>query len=220
METNADIIDFFETLVSDSSDVDSEYILLNQADAIIRRLRPWEILKKLDSSKTRVDGEDFSSTKTLPADFDRPNKVFVGTLQRPPLKRVRFEDQQMYLHTAGLYLLDYKNQTLAISSATWTGTIYNHYLYKPDKLIATNTPVFPDDFWPIYAYAMAEIQMGGIDEDDRSVAAVPMWTRTQQKLWDAMISWDADLKDEGDVYRTEGNGDLPPYDLGLLPHNL
>lgn len=219
-----DIIDFFETLVSDSPDETSTLVLLNQADAVIRRLRPWEILKKLDSSKTRVAGEDFSSTKALPTDFDRPNKLYVGTTQRPPLKRVRYEEQQIYQNAAGLYLLDYKNQTLAISSPTWTGTIYNHYLYKPAKLTldgAGNTltaPIFPDDFWPIYAYAMAAVQMGGIDEDDRSIQAVPQWLRSHAELWNAMVSWDGDLKDEGDVLRSEGDDSLPGLDLGLMPH--
>lgn len=216
METNQDIIDFFETLVSDSPDDVSTLVLLNQADAVIRHLRPWEILKKLDSSKTRLDGESFSNTKALPTDFDRPNKIYVGTAQRPPLKRVRYDEQQMFLNIPGLYILDYKNSTLAISNGTWIGTIYNHYLYKPDELVADNAPVFPSDFWPIYAYAMAEIQMGGIDEDDRSLQAVPQWVRSHSVIWNAMINWDADLKDEGEVYHSDGSEDLPRPDLGLL----
>lgn len=222
LDENPDIVSFFETIVDDVPDIDSEYILLNQADALIRRARPWEILKKLDSSKSRIDGEDLSSTKSLPADFDRPNKLFVGTLQRPPLKRVRFEEQQMYQNAAGLYMLDYKNSLFAITAPTWTGTIYNHYLYKPARLSSDGAnstlaaPVFPSDFFPIYAYKMAEIQMGGVDFDFISAQSVTQWVRSYKELWDTMISWDGDLKDEGNVFRSEGYEDLPPLDLGLL----
>ena len=222
MTDSQDIIDFFHTLVDD--ELDSVYVatLLNQADAVIRHLRPWEILKALDTSKTRVEGEDFDSTKALPTDFDRPHLLYVGTLQRPPLKRVRLEEKQMFLNTAGLYLINYKNSTFSISSATWAGTIYQHYFYKPPVLVggtvAPVNPVFPSDFWPLWAYAMAEIQSGGTDQDERSLQAVPQWLRTQSKLWEAMTNWDADLKDEGNVYRPGSDESLPPLDLGLLGH--
>lgn len=222
MQNNTEIIDFFHTLVSDEYDTDAEYNLLRQADALIRRSRPWEILKKLDSSQTRSAGETFSNTKSLPSDFDRPNKVFVGESQRHPLKRVRLEESQVFKDLSRFYLIDYRSGTFAISNGTHAGTIYFNYIYKPARLTADGSgstltaPVFPDDYYSIYAYKMAEIAMGGIDEDDRSVAAVPQWVRSYRELWDAMISWDADLKDEGDVYRSEGSGDIPPVDLGLL----
>lgn len=217
MTQTSDIIDLFETLVDDTG-VDSvtQLTLLNQADAQIRRVRPWEILKALDSSKTRVAGETFANTKALPDDFDRPNKIFVGDNQLPPLMRVRLEEQQMYKNTAGVYMLDYKNKTLAITGPTQAGVIYNHYLYKPPQISLTVTPVFPDDFWPVYAYRMADIQMGGIDFDFIASQSSNKWASEFRTLWDAMVSWDADLKDDGDLLRSAGNDQPWPVDLGLL----
>lgn len=222
MENNSDIIDFFHTLVSDEYDTTAEYNLLRQADTLIRRSRPWEILKKLDSSQTRSSGENFSNSKTLPTDFDRPNKLFIGEQQLPPLKRVRLEDSHMLQDVSRIYRIDYRAGTFAISNGTQSGVIYHNYIYKPARLTSDGAnstltaPVFPDDFYAIYAYKMAEIAMGGIDEDDRSVAAVPQWVRSYRELWDVMISWDADLKDEGDVFRVEGDAPIPPLDPGLL----
>lgn len=214
MENNQDIIEFFETLITDTLDETAEYVLLNQADVLIRKARPWEILKSEDSSKTRVSGETFLTPKALPSDFDRPYKVFVGDAQLPGLKRLRMEDKRKYQFSAGYYFIDFKNGNLYITNGTWAGTIYNNYIYKPLPLAKTgdathlDTPVFTD-FLPIYAYKMAEIYMGGIDEDDRSLQAVPQWVRSYRELWDSMIAWDAELK-ENDLKQEQyqdDNGD-------------
>lgn len=222
MENNADIIAFFETLISDTLDVDAEYALLNQADAVIRATRPWEILKVEDSSKTRVSGETYLTAKALPTDFHRPYKVFIGESQLPGLKRIRFEDRRRYQNSPGYYYIDYKNGNMYITNGTWAGTIYNNYIYKPLKLAKTadtahlDTPVFPSDYFPIYAYKMAEITMGGIDEDDRSLQSVPQWVRTYRELWDGMVTWDAELK-ENDLTQEQYQDDVGGVvDLGLL----
>lgn len=222
METNEDIIEFFETLVNDTLDEDAEYVLLNQADVIIRKERPWEVLKVEDDSSVRSSGETFLNTKNLPIDFDRPYKVFVGDSQLPGLKRLRNEDKRKFRNSAGFYFIDYKNRTIAISSGTQAGVIYNNYIYKPLPLAKDgdaahlDRPVFTD-FLPIYAYKMAEIFMGGIDEDDRSVAAVPQWFRSYKELWNAMINWDSELK-ENDLLQQQYQDDQADQvvDLGLL----
>lgn len=222
MENNQDIIEFFETLISDTMDETAEYALLNQVDTIIRKTRPWEILKSEDASKTRVSGETFLNSKVLPVDFDRPYKMFVGDTQLPGLKRLRNEDKRKFRNSSGFYFIDYKNRTYSISSGTQAGTIYNNYIYKPFPLAkdadATHldTPVFTD-FLHIYAYKMAEVNMGGIDEDDRSLQSVPQWVRSYRELWDAMIAWDAELK-ENDLYQQQYQDDPGDQiiDLGLL----
>lgn len=223
MDNNGDIIDFFETLVDDSPDPVSEYVLLNQADAEIRQMRPWEILKTLDSTKTRIAGDTADSAKALPTNFDRPHRVFVGENQTSPLRRVSHQSKKSYAFVAGAYFIDYKNGQLYISGGTQLGTIYNHYLYRPLSLAETadashlDAPVFPSDFWPVYAYKMAEIQMGGIDFDQIASGSLPTWARAYQRLLDAMTNWDASLKDDGDVLRDTGlEQDLPRPDLGLL----
>lgn len=223
MENNTDIIEFFETLITDTLDADAEMVLLNQADAVIRATRPWEILKSEDSSKTRTSGDTYLTAKAQPSDFHRPYKIYVGDNQLPALKRIRFEDRRKFQNAAGYYYIDNKNGNLYITNGTWAGTIYNNYIYKPLKLALIadsthlDTPVFPDDYFPIYAYKMAEIYMGGIDEDDRSVAAVPQWVRTYRELWDAMVTWDAELK-ENDLLQEQyqDSESLPVVDLGRM----
>lgn len=222
MDNNADIVDFFNTLVDDSPDPVAVYALLNQADAQIRAMRPWEILKVTDSSKTRIQGDSIATPKALPTDFDRPHRVFIGENQVPPLRRVANEDKRILGKSAGVYFLDYKNGQMYIGEGTWYGTIYHTYLYRPLKLADTSdathldTSVWPSDFFPILAYKMAEIQMGGIDFDQIAAGSLPTWTRTYKDLLDAMVNWDASLKDDGDVYRVGSNEDLPRPDLGLL----
>lgn len=215
------IISFFETLVDDVSEPTSEYVLLNQGDTLIRHARPWEILKKTDSSKTRISGDDYTTAKALATDFDRPYKLYVG-IGQAPLKRVRYEDWLQYKDMGGLYSIDFKNGNLYISNGTWTGTIYHTYIYRPLRLADTAdathiiTPVYPEEFWPIYAYKMAEIQMGGVDFDAIASQSLPTWVRSYRDLWDSMVSWDADLKDEDRLSESYADNGLPTIDLGRL----
>ena len=220
--TTAEIITLFQTLVTDEElDSVSSYQLLNQADAQLRMKRPWEILKKLNSSLTRSSGEDYTTTKALPSDFHRPWKLKVGVGQKP-LKRINFDMLLEYKDVSGIYAIDYRNSTYAITGPTWAGTIYNWYLYKPARLTSDGagstltTPVFPEDYHPIFAYMMAEIWMGGIDQDERSVAAVPQWIKQYKELWDAMVNWDAELKENDMLPRGYADDDLPELEIGRL----
>lgn len=215
-----EIIAFFRTLVTDEElDDDNALILLNQADAVIRQKRPWEILKKLHSAHTRSSGEDYTSTKALPsgtnATFHRPWKLKVGIGQRP-LKRIPFEMLLEYKDVAGIYAIDFANSVYAITGPTWTGTIYHWYLYKPDAITLTTNPVFPEDYHPIYGYTMAEIFMGGIDQDERSLASLPQWVKQYRSLWDSMVDWDAELKENDMLNRGYADDDLPQLDIGRL----
>lgn len=212
----SEIITLFYTLVSDEElDTTAAYQLLNQADAVLRQKRPWEILKKRNTSLTRTSGEDWTSSKALPSDFHRPWKLKVGIGQKP-LKRIPYDMLQEYKDIAGIYAIDYANNVYYITGPTWTGTIYNHYLYKPDTLVEAGTPVFPADYHPIYAYTMAEIWMGGIDQDERSIAAVPQWQKQHKALWEAMTDWDAELKEIDLLPRGYADDDLPELDIGRL----
>lgn len=223
MDNNTDIIEFFETLITDTLDADAEMVLLNQADAVIRAIRPWEILKSEDSTKSRSSGDTFQTAKVQPTDFHRPHKIYIGDNQLPPLKRIRFEDRRKFQNAAGYYCIDFKNGNLYITNGTWTGVIYNTYIYKPLRLALSadathlNAPVFPSDYYPYYAYKMAEIYMGGIDEDDRSIAAVPQWVKTAKEIWEAMVTWDAELKENDLLQETyQDSESLPVIDLGRL----
>lgn len=214
----AEIITFFETLVKDEElDIVAKYQLLNQADAQIRMWRPWEILKSVDSTKSRSAGEDYTNTKSLPSSFHRPLRLKVGTGHRP-LKRVKFENLLEYKDVAGIYAIDFKNAVYAITGTTWTGTIYFWHFYKPDAIDADSEPVFPDDYHPIYAYHMAEIWMGGIDQDERSLAAVPQWVKQYAVLKMAMFDWDDELKQNDVMSQSYADEELPDLELGrLLP---
>lgn len=215
MQTTQDIIDFFETLVTDTLDSVAVLVLINQADAIIRATRPWEILKSEDASKSRSSGDTFLTAKTLPTDFHRPYKFYVGDSQRRPLKRIKFEDRRKFKDSPGFYYIDYKTGNYYITNGTQEGTIYNNYIYKPVAITLSTTPVFPSDYWPIYAYCMSKIFMGGIDNDDRSLASVPEWISDKRELWDAMVTWDAELK-ENDLYQDQYQDSDPlPVDVGL-----
>lgn len=216
MQTTTDILDFFETLITDTLDATAKLVLLNQADAIIRATRPWEILKAEDSTKSRSSGDTYLTSKVLPSDFHRPYKLYIGDSVQPPLKRIRFEDRRRFQNSPGFYAIDFKNNLYYITGGSLSGVIYNQYIYKPPVITTSVTPVFPSDYWPIYAYCMAKIFMGGIDNDDRSLASVPEWISDKRELWDAMVSWDAELK-ENDLYQQQYQDSEPqPIDLGLL----
>lgn len=206
----------FETIVTDTLDSTQEYNLLQQAEGMIENARPWSILTKLDQSQSRGAGDTYLTTKSLPSDFRKPQKLQVGTDQFE-YKRIMFEERINFRNVPYYYYIDFVNALFALTGAGGaTGTINMWYTYKPAALATSAiTPVWPSEFHPILAYKMAEIFQGGIDSDSISQNMSVANNRFYQEMWRAMVAWDADLK-ENDIEFFGRRDSAPPLDLGRL----
>lgn len=171
MATTQNIIDTFELLVGDTTELSSAEEL-SLAEKIYRKVlsnRPWEFLKKEFSGTTTG-----ATTVTLPTDFayladnynytdntietvqrSRPCVVFVGTNYQP-YRVVNWSDRRQYRNNSNVCWIDIVNGNLEFSVAPASGqTVSFDYIYNPAALTTSSAPVFPSTYYDIIAYGMA-----------------------------------------------------------------
>lgn len=176
MATTQNIIDTFELLVDDTTELSSDEELA-LAEKIYRKIlgnRPWEFLKKEYSGTTAG-----TTTMTLPSDFgyladnygytdntietvqrSRPCVVFVGTAYTP-YRVVNWSDRRQYRTDSGVCWIDIANGNLVFAVAPATGqTVSFDYIYNPTALALGTSPVFPSAYHDMIAYGMAVDDMG------------------------------------------------------------
>ena len=191
--TTQEIIDYMQSLVDDTLDSAFLLDLAKAADEKIRSERDWEILKKLDTSKSTAAGDTYTSTKALPTDFFAPSRyIFINRLPHRPIP---FVEREAYRDTPRVYYIDYANAVFGICGSQATAsTITFPYIYKPSDLTTSTSPVFPSDFHKLWAYEMASLYEAGIDADDTYFRMSAEQKLQARMLWDRLISWDARLK--------------------------
>lgn len=171
MATTQTIIDTFELLVGDTTELSSDEELA-LAEKIYRKVlsnRPWEFLKK-----EFIGATTGATTVTLPADFAylvdnynytdntietvqraRPCVVFVGTAYNP-YRVVNWSDRRQYRNNSDVCWVNIVSGTLEFAVAPATGqTVSFDYIYNPDALTTATAPVFPSTYYDIIAYGMA-----------------------------------------------------------------
>lgn len=191
--TVQEIIDFFQSIIDDTIDADFALDLVKSADEKIRSERDWEILKKLDTTKTHTAGDIYTSTKALPTDFFAPSRyIFIN---RIPYRPIPFVEREAYRDTPRVYYIDYANAVYGIcGTASSSQTITFPYIYRPTTLTTASTPVFPSEFHKLWAYEMAALYEAGIDADDTYFRMSAENKLQAKMLWDRLIGWDARLK--------------------------
>lgn len=187
------IQDFFANIVDDTLDNDFLLDLVKSADEKIRSERDWEILKKLDTTKTHSSGDTYTSTKDLPTDFFAPARfIFIN---RIPHRPIPFIEREAYRDTPRVYYIDYANAVYGIcGTASSSQTITFPYIYRPTTLTTSSTPVFPSEFHKLWAFEMAALYEAGIDADDTYFRMSAENKLQAKMLWDRLISWDSRLK--------------------------
>jgi len=188
----------YETLIDDENlSQDSVFTFFNNSFNAIWVRRPWEIAKKSDDSKmTTVGGTSIA----LPSKFLKPLPIWIGSTKILPIKR---EDRRLFKDSAFRYYVDWQTSTIKLTySPTSAETIYWDYIYEPDNAftvdledtdLETTIPGFKKAFQPLVAYECAKMfyyQEVGSKSDN--------WTAEMeaeyQRLYNLMVSWDAELK--------------------------
>lgn len=189
--TGTTIVDMFNNLVDDEIDSTLVYQLLNNAKNKIEGERPWNMLKKRDSSNTAQVGGDWQTAYSLPSDYSQPINIIVGSLEYIP---VPFEQAVFYKDNGRYYYIDEANSNFYICGSPATAeTIYFNYIYSSTDVASTTSPVWPTRFHPLIAFEMAVLFTEGIDADDVSRGMTPGFLRARQELHDQMEKWDARL---------------------------
>ena len=118
--------------------------------------------------------------------------------------------------------MDHKNSQFAVCGTGGSSETINHYyLIKTDDLTIANKDTdniitWPTEFQPLTAYEAAEIYMQGLDPDDISIRQGEYQKAEHQRLLDALVAWDADLKLAAQDNRGGFDLDEPEIDIGLL----
>lgn len=197
--TPTEILDFFKTLVDDAPDEESSFILMDTAYTKRNDARFWSFLLKLNTSITHGVSDTWLTTKTLPADFSEPYKVFGGASDNE-YDPVPFENVLTYISAFNKYTIDYANLQMRFTGGASSAlTVYLWYKYFPTSLIGLTTAqkvsettiVWPKRFCPILAYDMAEMYFGGIEADEITRQMTPFQRQAHKELTRAMIQWDA-----------------------------
>lgn len=194
--TGSELATQFSNLVDDDFDTTHMYQLMSQAKNTIERTMRLEICKKLDQSQSASSGDTYTTLKNLPSDFRTLVKIYLGTYEYYPCK---FEDQIIYRNVGRRVFLDMRQNKFATTSPVGTSGTWNiFYIYKTDDFTEENEDdevcVWPVEFQPLIPYEMAKIYQANIDGDAISFRMSQEQLTERQRILDAMISWDADLK--------------------------
>ena len=193
--------------------------MLNQADAQIRRERNWQILKKVDASKSSASGDTYLSYKTLPSDFDRAlHRIYVGTT---PFHQIPFEEYIIWKDSPNRFYIDLLNDRYALTGQQAAAkTITFPYIHKPLSLdttavasVATTTPSWwPNDLRYVLAYKMAKLYQGNIEPDEISFRMTKEQEREFEIGMEALRNWDDEIRLSALDSSRGYDADLPTVD--------
>ncbi len=210
----------FRNLVDDDFDIDHLYQLLSQAKNYVERVYKLEICKKSDSSQSASQGDTYTNFKSLPTDFRAFVKLYLDDMQ---YWAVKFEDLPLFKGVGRKVILDMRqNKFAATSPVSKSGTWNLYYIYKTEDFNSTNENTvvctWPSEFHPLIPYQAAKIYQSNIDGDNISFRMSQEQEKEYQRLLDAVVSWDADLKLAGMDGRTgfDPSDQEQGIDLGMM----
>jgi len=183
MATGTDLILSFELYVDDSTELstEEEFALLNKIYRKVLINRPWEFLKK--SWDTTTDGNNYLA---LPSDFSyflenqnySDNSIGTDIAQSPkaiivngnPWKIVNWSDRRQYENNNVCYI-DARTLRLYFANTPASGlTVSADYIYKPDDITSTTSPVLPIAHEMIYHGMAVDDMITQIFDKARSYA--------------------------------------------------
>ena len=201
-----------ELLGGKTLDVTLFYQLLNMAKNRREAMRPWVILRKVDSSLTVAGGDGITNTKALPTRFIKPYSLRRPDGSRTPVvlrtgdsvlyvSQIQFGSEQERRDDTDLFFIDLANNRYAFTGIRdQSYTIYFSHLAFSVEITAQVDWVFPSQFHPILAFDVAVSQKGGIDWDELNARMAQYNGQDTQQVWSAMVMWDTDLQRQDGGY--------------------
>lgn len=193
----AELKTFTESIMDDNIDETFFYQVLNIVKTIREESRPWEYLKKLDSSISVTSGQTYTTSRALQDDFARPYRLYLvdSNKNQDELFGVPFEDQHLHNDTYGYFWIDVANDLMYLTGTqTKDTTLYHYYIKKTDEITSSTSPVFPSRFHAILGFDVAAYLMGGVDADTMYEVMSDKNKLIAEQLSMAMEDWDDQLK--------------------------
>jgi hypothetical protein len=185
-------------------DEDSFYQLLDICRGNREMMRPWCVLKKVDTTQTMSPSDTFRTAKTLPEDFRRtldqntmqPYDPTAGTTGDvyDYYAEVPFEEQLNY-KDANAFFIDYANNLFYVcGTCSKQLTIYFFYIADYGPITSSTSWLkFPGLFAPILAFDVAVMYKGGVDYDAINARMAEYNGMDAKKIEQAMEKWDNQL---------------------------
>lgn len=206
MTTGEELYEFITGLNTGSTvDVDLATVLVDNAKAILEEERPWEVLRKIDTSKTVTTANTWQTAILLSTITDFSSllvngdgvavKLFDGSNRIEYYRLKPFDQRLEWKNVSYTCVFDENTKTLYLNgNVPFNGTLYIPYMaFSPAIDLESASAVwtsFPSRFLSILAYYAIGIYKGGIDYDSINRQMLPTNSATLSMLKEAMTKWD------------------------------
>ena len=193
----------FITSLNGGATIDADLldVLVDNAKTIIEEERPWEVLRKTDTSVSVTTGNTWETAHDLSAitDFSRFYgefiKIFDGGNRIDYIRLVPFDRRLENKDNGGTACYDENSKTLYLNGTiAFSGTLWIPYISTSTTVDLTSTDavwtVFPSRFLPILGYYAIGIFKGAVDYDSINRQMLPENRETFRALKNAMEGWD------------------------------
>jgi len=174
--------------------------MINVIKNTIQLRRPWQVLKKKNTSVTVNGSNAWDTPHAMPSDFlrwikDGELQLFDGTNYPQIATEVPFEDSLEYKNESFRFYCDYGALEFYITGIVpGSYTVYQWYIYNPGEITAdTEWLRFPAIYHPILAYELAVMWRLGTDWDDVNARNADDNARRADMLYKAMELWDTNM---------------------------
>ncbi len=205
MITTGKQLNTFITSLNGEAVIDSALldVLVDNARAIIEEERPWEVLRKVDTSKAITTAStwqtaiDLSTITDLSRFYsDTPIILFDGNNRTEYYVLKPFDRQLEYKDVSNTACYDENSKKLYLNGkVAYSGTLYISYMSSSVSGIDLTSESavwteFPPRFLAVLGYYAIGIFKGAVDYDSINKLMLPENRATLNALKEAMYEWD------------------------------
>lgn len=202
MTTGANLYEFL-TLLNGGATIDLTLatILVDNARAILEEERPWEVLRKTDTSlsvstsNTWETGTDLSSITDFSRFYGEFIKIFDGENKVDYIRLVPFDRRLENKDNGGTACYDENAKILYFNGKIqFSGTLYIPYVSTSTDIDLESASAvwttFPSRFLPILGYYAVQVNKGAVDYDSINRQMMPEHREVFKALKKSMENWD------------------------------
>lgn len=199
--------------------------LLNLARALVEQMRPWMVLRKIDTSKSVTTATTWQTAVSLATITDlnrlygtKPVKLFDGTNRIDRYRRVPFDQRLESRDASGTFVFSEGTKQLYLNGTVqFAGTLWIPYIANGATITAgsggTTWQEFPDWAHPLLPFIAVEMHKGTIDYDDVNFAQMGEQGKAAERIMKMLEKWDNELQ----LGEIEEHDPTERYDDGYRP---
>lgn len=199
--TKAELYTFVTSLTGGIQiDADLFDTFLDVAQMQIEGLRPWVILRGIDTTQSLSAGDNWQNAKDLPSDFkewceETPVRLVDANYNVIDIAEIPFAKRLDYKTSSGVFCVDYSNNEFyVLGNLTQPYTIHQSYVKAAPLVSGDNTWTFPERFHKILALMVAVFWRKGIDYDIFNQTLADNQMQQINGILDIMTRWDSNLQ--------------------------